>query len=80
MLYVGVLLTMISLMHALDPVSHCTEMNSDLNKLISIDPLRANYYTDLRKIFVDIFTRQAMLCTVYAMAVCLSVCHKSVFY
>lgn len=43
-----VLLTMISLMRALDPVSHYTEMTSYLRKLISIDPLRANYYTDLQ--------------------------------
>jgi len=47
----GVLLTMISLMHALDPVFHLSEMISYLNKLVSIDPLRANYYADLRKNF-----------------------------
>ena len=52
MLCSGVLLTMISLMHALDPLAHCTEINLYLNKLIDIDPLRANYYADLRKNFV----------------------------
>lgn len=36
-------------MHALDPLSHCTEMTSYLNKLIDIDPMRTNYYNDLRK-------------------------------
>ena len=40
---------MISLMHALDPLAHHTEINLYLNKLINIDPLRANYYADLRK-------------------------------
>ena len=43
---------MISLMHALDPLTHCAEMTSYLSKLISIDPLRTNYYADLRKNYV----------------------------
>jgi len=50
---------MISLMHAVDPLAHCAEMKLYLNKLISIDPLRANYYTDLRKNFVTLI---ALLC------------------
>ena len=49
MLCAGVLLTMISLMHALDAKSHRAEITSYLNQLISIDPLRANYYNDLRE-------------------------------
>jgi hypothetical protein len=47
----GVLLTMLSLMRALDLVKHQEEMMSYFDKLLSIDQMRSNYYADLRMYF-----------------------------
>ncbi|KAK2149676.1 hypothetical protein LSH36_442g02059 [Paralvinella palmiformis] len=47
-----VLLTVISLMRALDPLSHENETFDYINKLIEVDPMRTSYYLDLKSKFI----------------------------
>ena len=47
--FLGVLLTMLSLMRALDAVKHHDDMMKYLVELTAIDPMRSNYYADLRE-------------------------------
>ena len=43
----GVLLTIILLMRALDPLKYEKEALEYLDKLLQVDSMRANYYKDL---------------------------------
>lgn len=45
----GVILTLLSLMRALEPERFRGETMSYLEKLVVLDPMRRNYYSDLRK-------------------------------
>ena len=49
----GVLLTMLSLMRALDSVKHQEEMAKCIDKLPLIDPMRSSYYADLRELILS---------------------------
>lgn len=46
-----VLLTIVSLMKALDPLEHQEQIEEFITKLKTIDPVRLNYYEDLRSKF-----------------------------
>ena len=45
----GVLLTIISLMRALDPLKYEVQTMDYVEKLIAVDPMRTNYYRDISK-------------------------------
>ena len=47
---VGVLLTIVSLMKALDPLEYEEAINEYIDKLQTIDPTRLAYYKDLSKL------------------------------
>lgn len=46
----GVILTLLSLMRALEPERFQDETMFYLEKLVVLDPMRRNYYSDLRKL------------------------------
>ena len=47
----GVLLTIILLMRALDPLKYEKETIEYLDKLLLVDEMRTNYYKDLSELF-----------------------------
>ena len=74
----GVMLTVIFLMRALDPVEHKDETYELLNRLIDCDNMRKEYYKDLRKyrinsgILIHAFLTRS--CSYVLMPVCMHLC------
>lgn len=58
--YSGVLLTIVLLMRCVDPVKHRDGIRDSLQKLTVVDPMRKNYYHDLRKLRFFLLTCQPL--------------------
>jgi len=82
--FLGVLLTIVSLMKALDPLQHATKIAEFIEQLKSIDTDRYNYYEDLRMFYLSCLLSICHVYCLFAMFIVylpclLSICHVYCF-